>query len=86
MLAFDFEGQCRRADLWVQAILTEVVAVKGDIQCAQRRIVAQFFKQGLGNPHTAGTDTDVARFCDVATSQVGVEICGHLTDQVSGIG
>ncbi|MCY1455893.1 hypothetical protein D9M71_730650 [compost metagenome] len=86
VLAFDLERQVGRANLRVQAVLAEVVAVEGNVECAQGGVAAQFFKQCLGDPDTTGADADETRVGNGAPGQMGAKVDGHLPDQFGGIG
>ncbi|MNI56683.1 hypothetical protein D3C73_1117010 [compost metagenome] len=86
MLAFDLERQRRRANLRVQAVLAEIVAVEGHVQGAEGVIAAQLLEQSLGHPDAAGADADETRVADASFGKIGVKSGRHLADQFGGIG
>ena len=70
----------------MQAVLGEVVAVEGDVEGAQRLLVAQFPQQRLGDPDAAGMDADEARPLDAALGEMGAQVAGHARQEFGGIG
>src|SRR5690606_38580515 len=86
VLPFDLERQLGRANQRVQAVLGKVIPVEGNVENAQRLVLAAQCQQGLGYPDAAGADADEAGLLNAVAAQVQIKRGSHFGEQLFGVG
>ena len=79
--AIDVEGDLGALRFCMQALAGVVVAVEGDVDCAQRLGDAELGMQALGQPQAAGVDADQRG----GGRDMRAHLCGELLAQRFGI-
>src|SRR5690606_4928830 len=82
----DVERQIGRENQRVQAVLGKVIPVEGNVENAQRLVLAAQCQQGLGYPDAAGADADEAGLLNAVAAQVQIKRGSHFGEQLLGVG